>query len=487
MAAAQGLESSAANMIDESVLYLPVRQLAERIRTRQLSPVELAESYLACSERWNPRLNAYATLTRELAIEQARTVEKEIAAGNYRGPLHGIPYAAKDLLAAKGYPTTWGAPPYADQRFDYDATVIERLHRAGAVLIGKAAMIELAGGLGYESGYASLTGPCRNPWNTKYWTCGSSSGSGAIMAAGLAAFALGSDTRGSIICPATHCGISGMRPSFGRVSRYGAMAIAWSMDKIGPMCRTADDCGLVLEAMAGNDPRDHDSLPQPLAAFAYRGTQPSGRPLRIARLTNVFPHADPELHGAADRALRVLEQHGARISDAEIPHGPFEEAAELVILMEATSAFSDTIDSGRAAQLADPLGRINGYASREFSAQDYLHVQRVRLFLQESINKLFDRFDVISAPGEGDTADELQPAKGESEPAASGPVDSLQPDAISSLCGLPAVTVPCGLDRKGMPVGVQFLARALDDQAALSAANLFQAHTDWHTRHPTLT
>jgi aspartyl-tRNA(Asn)/glutamyl-tRNA(Gln) amidotransferase subunit A len=239
--------------------------------------------------------------------------------------------------------------------------------------------------------------------------------------------------------------------------------------------------------MAEHDPGDHDSLPQPLAAFTYRGTRPGGRPLRIARLTNVFPHADRELHGAADRALRVLEQHGAQVSDAEIPRGPFEEAAELVILMEAASAFSDMIDSGLAARLVDPLGRINGYASREFSAQDYLHVQRVRLFLQQSIDRLFDRFDVISAPGQGDTADELQPSKAASESTASEPIDSLQPDAISSLCGLPAVTVPCGFDRNGMPVGVQFLARALDDQAALSAANLFQAHTDWHTRHPALT
>ena len=475
-------------MLDENVLYLPVRHLAERIRTRQVSPVELAQSYLARSEQWNPRLNAYVTLTRDLAMEQARAAEKEIAAGKYRGPLHGIPYAAKDLLAAKGYPTTWGAPPYAAQRFDYDAAVIERLQHAGAVLIGKAAMIELAGGLGYESGYASLTGPCRNPWNTKYWTCGSSSGSGAIVAAGLAAFALGSDTRGSIICPSTHCGISGMRPSFGRVSRYGAMAIAWSMDKIGPMCRTADDCGLVLEAIAGSDPRDRGSLAPPLAAFAYAGTQPSERPLRIARLTNVFPRADRGLHDAADRALRVLEQHGAQISDAEIPQGPFEEAAELVILMEAASAFSDTIDSGRAAQLADPLGRINGYASREFSAQDHLHVQRVRLVLQESIDSLFDRFDVISAPGEGDTADELQPPEGASPPDDDGePIDSLQPDAISSLCGLPAVTVPCGFDKNRMPVGIQFMARARNDQAVLSAANLLQAHTDWHSRHPALT
>jgi aspartyl-tRNA(Asn)/glutamyl-tRNA(Gln) amidotransferase subunit A len=213
-------------MVGEDVLYLPIRDLADRIRTRKLSPVELTESYLDRSKRLGPKFNAYATLTEELALTQARTAEKEIAAGHYRGPLHGIPYAAKDLLTAKGYPTTWGARPYADQQFDYDATVIERLTSAGAILIGKAAMIELAGGLGYEGAEASLTGPCKNPWNTDYWTCGSSSGSGAIASAGLANFALGSDTRGSIICPSTLCGISGMRPSFGRVSRHGVMAIA---------------------------------------------------------------------------------------------------------------------------------------------------------------------------------------------------------------------------------------------------------------------
>jgi aspartyl-tRNA(Asn)/glutamyl-tRNA(Gln) amidotransferase subunit A len=227
-------------MLSEDILYLPIRDLAQQIRTRKLSPVELAQSYLDRSEKLGPRFNAYVTLTPERALRQAQTAEKEIAGGHYRGLLHGIPYAVKDLAAVKGYPTTWGAKPYASQSFDYDAAIIERLDRAGAVLIGKAAMIELAGGLGYSGPYASLTGPCRNPWDTNRWTCGSSSGSGAIMAAGLAAFALGSDTRGSITCPSAQCGISGMRPSFGRVSRYGAMAIAWSMDKLGPMARTAD-------------------------------------------------------------------------------------------------------------------------------------------------------------------------------------------------------------------------------------------------------
>jgi aspartyl-tRNA(Asn)/glutamyl-tRNA(Gln) amidotransferase subunit A len=232
-------------VIDERTLYLPIPELSARLRSRKLSPVALAEAYLNRSEQIGPKLNAYATLTPDLAVQQARAAEREIAAGHYRGPLHGIPYAAKDLIAVKGYPTTWGAPPFADRRFDYNATIVEKLERAGAILIGKAAMIELAGGLGYTNGEASLTGPARNPWNTDCWTCGSSSGSGAIVAAGLAPFAIGSDTRGSIICPTAWCGISGMRPTFGRVSRYGSMCIAWSMDKLGPMARTADDCGLI--------------------------------------------------------------------------------------------------------------------------------------------------------------------------------------------------------------------------------------------------
>ena len=248
-------------MLSDDVLYLPVSELGRRIHARKLSPVILAESYLARSERLNPQLNAYATLTRDLALEQAHAAEKEIGAGHYRGPLHGIPYAAKDLLAAKGYPTTWGAQPYANQTFDYDAAVIERLNRAGAVLIGKAAMIELAGGMGYRFASASLTGPAKNPWNEGCWTCGSSSGSGAIVSAALAAFAIGTETWGSIICPSGFCGISGLRPTFGRVSRYGAMALAYSLDKIGPMARAAEDCGLILAAIAGHDSRDRSSLP----------------------------------------------------------------------------------------------------------------------------------------------------------------------------------------------------------------------------------
>jgi aspartyl-tRNA(Asn)/glutamyl-tRNA(Gln) amidotransferase subunit A len=469
-------------VVGENILFLSVRELGERIRTRKLSPVELTTSYLERSEKLGPKLNAYATLTPELALKQAQAAEKEIAAGNYRGPLHGVPYAAKDLVAVEGYPTTWGARPYATQKFDFNATVIERLNRAGAVLIGKAAMIELAGGLGYSSGDASLTGPCKNPWNTNYWTCGSSSGSGAIVAAGLAPWALGSDTRGSILCPTAWCGISGMRPSFGRVSRFGAMAIAWTMDKLGPMARTADDCGLVLSAIAGHDSKDHHSLAPGVADFSYSPHQiATAKPLRIGRLTNVWREMDPGLQSAVDDALKVLEKNGAKVSDVEIPDGPYEECAELTILIEAASSFQELIASGRCAELIDPVGQINGYASSEFSAADYLQVQRVRTFLQKQIDRLFDDFDILATAGESSAASLLSAAP---EEDSAGPIARREPDGISSLCGLPALGVPCGFSKDKLPFGVQFIARALNDHAVVTAAKLFQDHTDWHRQRP---
>ncbi|MGH9477934.1 MAG: amidase [Terriglobales bacterium] len=481
-------------MLDAATLFLPIRELGAKMRAHAFTPLELTQAYLDRSQRLGPALNAYATLTPERALDHARRATAELASGHDRGPLHGIPYAAKDLLAVQGYPTTWGAKPFENQRFDFDATAIARLDAAGAILIGKAAMIELAGGLGYSGPHASLQGPCHNPWNTAYWTCGSSSGPGAIVAAGLACFALGSDTRGSIICPSTQCGISGLRPSFGRVSRYGVMTIAWTMDKIGPMARSADDCALVLEAMAGHDPNDWDSLPTATASFKAADAAP--RPLRVGRVTNAFPNARPELHQAVDRALAVLKAQGATISDVAFPEGPYEEASELVILIEAASAYQRLIASGRCQLLEDPVGQINGYASSQFNATDYIQLQRLRLQLARKMDALFDHVDVLAAPGEGSTASLINPparaARRGPAPLARrrGPArgayrrDSLQPDGISSVCGLPAISVPAGLAANGLPVGVQFMARALEDANALAAARLLQAHSNWHQQHP---
>src|SRR5215467_11866203 len=274
-------------MLSDEILFLPASELAKRIQSKALSPVDLTKAYLDRSEKIGPKLNAYAHLTAEIALAEAETADKEIKRGHYRGPLHGIPYAAKDLLAVRGVPTTWGAKPYENQVLDYDATVIEHLRRVGAILIGIAAMIELAGGMNYRFASASLQGAARNPWNMSCWTCGSSSGSGAIVAAGLAGFAIGTETWGSIICPSAFCGVSGLRPTFGRVSRFGAMALAYSMDKIGPMARSAEDCARIFAAIAGHDQKDRGTIPIDKAAFTYSPSVES-RKLRVAWLSNAW-------------------------------------------------------------------------------------------------------------------------------------------------------------------------------------------------------
>ena len=462
-------------MIGEDVLFLTIRELGDRIRDRKLTSVELTEAYLARSESIGKKLNAYVTLTPDRALASARNADREIAAGHHRGPLHGIPYAAKDLLAVKGYRTTWGARPYADQSFDFDANVIRRLDEAGAVLIGKAAMIELAGGMGYRYGTASLTGGAKNPWDETCWTCGSSSGSGAIVAAGLAAFAIGTETWGSIVCPSAYCGVSGLRPTFGRVGRSGAMALSYTMDKIGPMARSADDCALVLGAIAGRDPGDGGSLQRHEASFRY--AVPS-RPLRIGLLTNAWKDAAPEIRRITDSAVDVLRNAGASVGEAALPDGPWEQAAGIVISVEGASAFDTLIESGRVADLTDPLGRIGGYINQTIPGSDYERAMRLRPSVQQRMAELFDEFDVIAAASLPIAATSME-TNLETDLAFSDPLGG-----IGNFCGLPAISVPSGFTSKNLPAGIQFVSRALDDSKVVAAAALFQSKTDWHRRHP---
>src|SRR5688500_5041719 len=259
-------------MVTVETLYAPVSELAAQIRERKLSPVELTEAYLERLETVGRRLGAVAHVMRESALREARAAEEEIRRGRYRGPLHGIPYGVKDLCATREAPTTWGATPYKGQKFDYDATVVTRLREAGAVLVAKLAMIELAGGMGYNQADASWTGACKTPWNTAYWSGGSSSGPGAATAAACVAFSIGSETSGSIITPAAFCGVSGLRPTYGAVSRHGAMALSWTLDKLGPMARSADCCARVLQAIAGSDKHDPTSARRP---FRYQPLPPA--------------------------------------------------------------------------------------------------------------------------------------------------------------------------------------------------------------------
>jgi aspartyl-tRNA(Asn)/glutamyl-tRNA(Gln) amidotransferase subunit A len=468
-------------MIGEETLYLPVSELAKRIEAKTLSPVDLTKAYLDRSEKLGQRLNAYAKLMPELALQQAEAAEKEIHRGHYRGPLHGIPYAAKDLLAVKGVPCTWGARPYANQVFDYDATVIDHLRRTGAVLLGKAAMIELAGGMGYRFASASLQGATKNPWDTKCWTCGSSSGSGAIVASALAAFAVGTETWGSIVCPAAYCGVSGLRPTYGRVSRYGALALSYSMDKIGPLARSAEDCARVFAAIAGHDFNDRSTLPIDKAAFTYSASLELGAtPLRVGILTNAWKKLDAAVEKVYVSAERVLRKYFPGTRSTALPEGPWEDAAGVIIGVEGTAAFRDLIRSGKVAELTDPLGQIAGYVNEQISGADYVRALQVRDILQHKTTELFDSFDVIVAASQPIAATPLE---------ANLETDLVFPDplgAIGNLCGLPALSVPCGFTDKSLPVGIQFLARAGNDIAVIRAAGTFQQHTDWHRRRPKL-
>jgi Asp-tRNA(Asn)/Glu-tRNA(Gln) amidotransferase A subunit family amidase len=466
-------------MPGEEIFYLSVTELAKRIESKKLSPVELTQLYLDRSQKLGSRFNAYARLNPDSALEQAKVAEKEIQHGHYRGPLHGIPYAAKDLLAVKGQPTTWGAKPYANQIFHYDATVIEHLHRVGAVLLGKAAMIELAGGMGYRFASASLQGEAKNPWDTSCWTCGSSSGCGAIVAAGLAAFAIGTETWGSIVCPSAFCGVSGLRPTYGRVSRYGAMALAPSMDKIGPMARSAEDCARIFAAIAGHDPKDRGTLPVDKAAFTYSPSMElRSRPIKLGWLTNAWKTLDTSVAKPMAAAERVVKKLFPGTKEASLPVGPWEDAGNIVVAVESAASFRSLIRSGSVSELADPLGQIAGYVNEQYSAADYLQALKVREILQKKMDALFESFDVLVTATQPVAATPLE-LNLETELVFPDPLGG-----IGNLCGLPALSVPCGFTEKSLPVGLQFVARAGDDFAVIQAARTFQLHTDWHKKHP---
>jgi aspartyl-tRNA(Asn)/glutamyl-tRNA(Gln) amidotransferase subunit A len=464
-------------MVGEDILYLTVAELGPRIRAKTLSPVELTDSYLTRIEKLDPKLHAFVTVTPDLARREARAAEEEIAAGKYRGPLHGIPYGAKDLLSTRGIPTTWGATPLRGQQFDEDATVVTRLREAGAILLGKLAMVELAGGLGYTIPGASLTGAARNPWDTTRWTCGSSSGSGASVSAALVPFAIGSETWGSIICPATFSGITGLRPTFGRVSRHGAMALSWTMDKLGPMARSAEDCEIVLAAVAGPDPKDAWSSPEPVTGSGTPARTPSE--LKVGFLPPE-QGTEPEVTKAYDRALDDLRKAGVAAREVKLPDLPFEAVASVIITAEATAAFEELFRDGRVRQLADKGAPLAAAQARAISATDLVKALRIRTVCQRAMADFFGEWDLLLAPGEPMTA---FPADASfADVSWSDPVG-----AMGNLCGLPGIAVPCGFGKGQLPASLSIVGGAFDEAQVLALARVYQGVTDWHRRRPPIT
>ena len=478
------------------VVFRPLRELGELVRTRQVSPVDLTETFLDRLAAIGPRYHAVVTLTPELARAQARRAERELAAGHWRGPLHGIPYGIKDLFATAGIPTSWGAAPFRHQVFDYDATVVRRLRQAGAVLTAKLAMVELAGGLGYRQPDASFTGPGINPWGGTTWSGGSSSGSGSAVAAGLVPFAIGTETNGSIISPAANCGVAGLRPSYGRVSRHGGMPLAWSLDKPGPLALTADDCGLVLSAIAGFDPDDPTTTPRAFsydaasnaagehAGAGHGGSATSGqrRRFRLALPEGATDDAEPAVREHFAAALEVLRAI-ADIEPVTLPDYPYAEVISTILLSESASIFAELARSGESAEMTAPEDRYGIYARGATLAADYLRAQRIRTRLARDLDRLLAPYDALVTPSRPTVASALDAtwARGD-KPRERRPRCPIS--AAGNLAGLPAISVPSGFTDNGLPTGIQFVGRAYDEQAILAVANVYQALTTWHHRHP---
>ncbi len=466
-------------MADDRFAFLSIRDLGRMLRAGETTPTELAEYFLDRLDTVGRRLNALVTLTKERAMDEARMAERELKAGHDRGPLHGIPYGAKDLLAtAGGIPTTWGATPFKDQQFDRDGAVIERLRAAGAVLVAKLSMVELAGGMGYDQPNASITGPGLNPWNPEAWSGGSSSGSGSAVGAGAAPFAIGTETWGSITTPSSYCGVSGLRPTYGRVSRRGAMALCWTLDKLGPMCRTADDCGLVLHAIAGHDPEDDTSL---TLDYRYEPGRMRDAGFRLGVLQVAEGETQPEVGANYRAALDVLREI-ATIEEVTLPDFPYGPVTETILRAEAASAFDDFMASGKLSQLAATETYVAPLAYRYVAAKDYISALRIRRQIVREVDALFARYDAVVCPTTNAVASPITTKFSEyfTTPAGRRPVIG----ALGNVAGLPAISVPSGFGERGLPTAIQFVGRAGTENAILAVARAYQARTDWHRERP---
>jgi Asp-tRNA(Asn)/Glu-tRNA(Gln) amidotransferase A subunit family amidase len=466
----RGLDKQKFNNIEE-LAFWPVTHLAELVRRKKVTSTDLTKMYLERLKKHSPTLLCTITLTEPLALEQAKRADTEIRRGRYKGPLHGIPYGAKDLFATKGYKTTFGAEPYQEQVIDANATVIEKLENAGAVLLAKLSMGALAqGGLWFG-------GMTKTPWNTEVTSSGSSAGSASATSAGLVAFSLGTETLGSIISPSTRCGVSGLRPTFGRVSRAGAMALCWTMDKIGPICRTIEDCMLVLREIQGADGKDlsvHAGAPLqwdpqiPLSKLrigylkADFDRRPQGAGGAAAQPGN--PNAAVERRKLYEDALETLRKAGAKLEEFTLPEmsTPF---ISVILNAESAAAFDDLTRDGGVEKLSGqrPFDWPNSFRSaRMIPAVEYIRSMRARTLLMHEFDKLMSPWDVLVSPN-------------------FSPILS-----VTNITGHPQMCVPCGLVGGNDPISLMFTGRLFEEGAPARVAKAFQDATDWHRRQPPL-
>lgn len=441
----------------EAVAFWPVTDLAHLIKSRQVSSIELTRMYLNRLKQHDPQLKCVVTLTEALALKQAKRADEEIAAGLYRGPLHGIPWGAKDLLAVKGYKTTWGAMPFKDQVFDEDATVVTRLEAAGAVLVAKLTLGALAWGDVW------FGGKTRNPWAPDKGSSGSSAGPASATTAGLVGFSIGSETHGSIVSPCTVCGATGLRPTFGRVSRHGAMALSWSMDKIGPICRSVEDCALVLHAIDGPDNKDTTLVDVPFSWDVSRDI----KGLKVGYVKNAFEQerSDKQWQANDKTTLDVLRGLGVTLRPIELPDYPIDSMG-LILNVEAAAAFDELTRSGQDDLLVRQIKNAwpNRFReARTVPAVEYIQANRVRTLVMNAMQETLAGIDAYVCP--------------------SWVGKNLH---LTNLTGHPAVVLPNGLRQEGTPSSISFMGRLFQEDKMLALAKTYQDATGFHLKHPTL-
>ncbi len=468
----------------EDAAFWPVTQLSQLIKTRQVTSLELTEMYLGRLHKYNDKLNCVVTFLDEVATAQAKQADSEIAAGKYKGPLHGIPWGAKDIITVKGYKTTWGSGAYKDQMLDNQASVVDMLHEAGAVLLAKLTSGELA------QGDRWFGGTTKNPWNLEEGSSGSSAGPGSATAAGCVAFAIGTETSGSILSPSGRCGVTGLRPTFGRISRHGVMALSWTHDRLGPMCRYSEDCAIVMSVIARPDGQDLSVSELP---FNYN-THLDVHKLRVGYLKDAFDDVkDPALKKMDDQAIAQVQTLGFKLIPVKAPDWTLDVASYGV---ESAAFFDQLIRSGREKEMTNP-GRANGFKSaRLIPAVEYIQSQRARTMMMMKLADATAEVDVYLVPanaggggggrGRGGAPDAAGGGRGR------GGFDQQRRSAIqrhfamANSAGYPAVSVPHGFMESGSPGALTFYARPFGEGELLAVAKAYQDASGFHLKHPKL-
>ena len=463
-------------MSDHGVLhYLSIVEAGRLIKDGKLSPVELTEAYLNRIDALDNRLHSYICVTAESAMSAAKAAEQEIGKGNYRGALHGIPIALKDLVDTEGVSTTYGCKAFKERVPSRDATLAARLKAAGCVLLGKLTMSELA--MVGPPGFGEET---RNPWNTEYSPSGSSSGSGVSVAAGLCAGAIGSDTGGSIRFPASSNSIVGLMPTYGRVSRYGVMALSWTLDHLGPMTRTVEDAALMLSVIAGYDAGDRTTSSQAVPDFRA-GLEDNVKGLRIGVLEDTFEDNHPDTQRAIERSIRDLESLGARTKSVRVPNYEVLHIANSIIyLVEGFNIFREVLQT-RPEDVGEVF-RIYGYMGGLFTADEYVQAMRLRSRTKRDVQAIFDDVDLLLSPAINAPPNRIADFD---RFVLTQPTRSAVSE-VFNLAACPALSVPCGFSEDKLPIGLQLAAAPMDEQTLLSAAYTYQQHTGLHQQHPPL-